>query len=41
MKVKYIIYNPAVNITALVIGDKYTIEQRKIISDINKKCSHI
>lgn len=33
MNVKYKIYNPAGNITALVIGDKYSIEQRKLIND--------
>jgi len=33
MEVKYIIYNPAGNITALVIGDDYNLEQRKQIND--------
>lgn len=33
MKVKYIIYNPAGNITALIIGDKYTAEQKRIINN--------
>ena len=33
MKIKYKIFNPAGNITALVIGDDYTIEERKIIND--------
>lgn len=33
MKIKYKIFNPAGNITALVIGDNYTIEERKIIND--------
>jgi len=32
MNIKYIIYNPAGNITALVIGDKYSVEERKIIN---------
>lgn len=34
MKLEYKIYNPAGNITALVIGDKYTLEERKVINDI-------
>lgn len=33
MKVKYMIYNPAGNITALVIGDKYSVEQKRIINN--------
>ena len=33
MKVKYQIFNPAGNITALVIGDKYKHWERKIIND--------
>lgn len=33
MEVSYIIYNPAGNITALVIGDEYNLEQRKLIND--------
>ena len=33
MEIKYIIYNPAGNITALVIGDDYNLEQRKQIND--------
>ena len=33
MDIKYKIYNPSGNITALVIGDNYTKEQRKIIND--------
>ena len=33
MKIKYKIFNPAGNITALVIGDNYTIEERRIIND--------
>lgn len=33
MKVKYIIYNPAGNITALVIGDKYSKKDKKIINN--------
>ena len=33
MKVKYKIYNPSGNITALVIGDEYTKEEKKIIND--------
>ena len=30
--IEYKIYNPAGNITALVIGDKYSLEQRKLIN---------
>lgn len=37
MEVKYKIYNPSGNITALVIGDKYTFEERKAINDIIMK----
>lgn len=38
MEIKYKIYNPAGNITALVIGDNYTKEEkRKINSEIMKK----
>lgn len=33
MNVQYIIYNPAGNITALVIGDDYNLKQRKQIND--------
>ena len=33
MDIRYKIYNPSGNITALVIGDNYTKEQRKIIND--------
>lgn len=33
MEIKYIIYNPAGNITALVIGDEYSLKQRKLIND--------
>lgn len=33
MRVQYKIYNPAGNITALVIGDNYTLEERKLIND--------
>lgn len=33
MKVEYKIYNPAGNITALVIGDKYSEEEKKKIND--------
>ena len=33
MKVEYKVYNPAGNITALVIGDKYNLEERKIINN--------
>jgi len=33
MEIRYKIYNPAGNITALVLGDKYTIEERKKIND--------
>ena len=33
MKIKFKIYNPAGNITALVIGDKYSLEERKIINN--------
>jgi len=32
MIVRYKIYNPAGNITALVIGDEYSLEQRKLIN---------
>jgi len=32
MEVSYIIFNPAGNITALVMGDEYTLEQRKLIN---------
>lgn len=42
MKVNYKIYNPAGNITALVIGDNYTLEERKLINnEIMKKDSSI
>lgn len=42
MRVNYKIYNPAGNITALVIGDNYTSEERKLINDqIMKKDSRI
>ena len=42
MLVKYIIYNPAGNITALVIGDEYSIKDRKIINDeIMRKNSEV
>lgn len=33
MKIKYKVYNPAGNITALVLGDNYSLEERKIIND--------
>ena len=33
MKIKYKVYNPAGNITALVIGDNYSLEERKIINN--------
>ena len=33
MKIKYLKYNPSGNITALVIGDKYNKNERKIIND--------
>lgn len=33
MKIKYKVYNPAGNITALVIGENYSLEQRKLIND--------
>ena len=33
MEVEYIIYNPAGNITALVLGDEYNSEQRKLINN--------
>ena len=33
MKIKYKVYNPAGNITALVIGDNYNLEERKIINN--------
>ena len=33
MIIKYKIYNPAGNITALVIGDKYTKEEKRLIND--------
>ena len=33
MKIKYIKYNPSGNITALVIGDKYTQKERKQINN--------
>ena len=33
MVIKYMIYNPSGNITALVIGDKYNINERKLIND--------
>ena len=32
MDVSYMIYNPAGNITALVIGDEYNLEQRRLIN---------
>lgn len=42
MKVNYKIYNPAGNITALVIGDNYTLEERRKINDeIMRKDSSI
>ena len=33
MKIRYKVYNPAGNITALVIGDKYNFEERKNINN--------
>ncbi len=33
MEVSYIIYNPAGNITALVVGDEYNLEQRMLINN--------
>jgi len=33
MKVNYVIYNPAGNITAIVLGDKYSKEEKKKIND--------
>ena len=33
MDIKYKIFNPSGNITALVIGDNFTTEQRRIIND--------
>ena len=33
MKVRYKVYNPAGNRTALVIGDQYTLEERKTINN--------
>lgn len=33
MEVSYIIFNPAGNITALVIGDEYNLEQRRLINN--------
>ena len=30
MEVEYKVYNPAGNITALVIGDKYNLEERNL-----------
>lgn len=42
MKVQYSIYNPAGNITALVLGDEYNSEQRKLINnEIMKKESNV
>ena len=42
MKIKYKVYNPAGNITALVIGDNYSLEERKIINNkIMKEDSRI
>lgn len=42
MDVSYMIFNPAGNITALVIGDEYNLEQRKLInSRIMEKESYI
>ena len=32
MKIKYKVYNPAGNITALVLGDNFSLEERKIIN---------
>ena len=32
MDVSYMIFNPAGNITALVIGDEYNLEQRRLIN---------
>ncbi|MGM9970699.1 MAG: hypothetical protein ACI35S_09940 [Anaeroplasma sp.] len=34
MKIEYKLYNPAGNVTALVIGDKYNLKQRKLINYI-------
>ena len=33
MKISYIIFNPAGNITALVLGDNYTAEEKRLIND--------
>lgn len=33
MKIKYKVYNPAGNITALVIGDNYNLKERRIINN--------
>ena len=33
MEIEYKVYNPAGNITALVIGDKYNVEERKLINN--------
>ena len=45
MKIKYQIFNPAGNITALVIGDKYTHDERKqinnMIMDRNKEVEQV
>ena len=37
MEVSYKIFNPAGNITALVIGDEYNLEQRRLINNLIMK----
>lgn len=37
MKVKYKVYNPSGNITALVIGDNYNLNERRKINDVIMK----